>query len=511
MKGGRVGLRSLLFILFVLVVAGISPLSNVSAETSDGKKSISVTYDADDSLQGRVYNLVPKSNLELSVPFVQTDTTAYPKKFGFSPKRLLSNSVKSVYPRIVARDSLLYVTFSVAGWAVYRTWSNDYGRTWTSPSLVETTGAVDAGHPCPVIIGDSVGLSYSCTWTSASYLNELVYRNDGLGQEVGPRIVLRSTDATSQAYGLPSLLDDHDTLRMCFQTYMSTPGVDYLDLCGSANQGAVWFDLGRAGTTAGAPFSLTGADEVLSIVHRGGSEVVTTYSLDGGLTWSSDEYVSTPDGFASQLPHSATDGCCTVHAGWYDFDGAPAGWYGYIYYRRSIDGGRTWEPVQSLSTAPYCQDVVFWADSQRVYAVWNDCRENGSPDFALYMRYSHDNGATWSTEQEIVDKIDPARRPDLYGQGDLVYLVWEEQHPPDWIWGVYFMVGGWYTPGDIDRSNEVNVSDLTFLVSFLFQGGLAPVLYGSADADGSGDLNVSDLTYFVAYLFAGGPPPIGAP
>ena len=61
--------------------------------------------------------------------------------------------------------------------------------------------------------------------------------------------------------------------------------------------------------------------------------------------------------------------------------------------------------------------------------------------------------------------------------------------------------------GDVDRSGAINVSDLTYLVAYLFSGGAPPPCADEGDVDGSGAINVSDLTYLVAYLFSGGPPP----
>ncbi len=64
-----------------------------------------------------------------------------------------------------------------------------------------------------------------------------------------------------------------------------------------------------------------------------------------------------------------------------------------------------------------------------------------------------------------------------------------------------------WTPADLDHSRSVNITDLTILVSFLFQGGDTPDPFSLADVDGDCAVNVSDLTLLVAYLFQGGTAP----
>jgi serine protease len=61
--------------------------------------------------------------------------------------------------------------------------------------------------------------------------------------------------------------------------------------------------------------------------------------------------------------------------------------------------------------------------------------------------------------------------------------------------------------GNVDGVPGINVSDITYLVDYLFRSGLSPVPLEAADVDCSGSVNVTDLTYLVNYLFRSGPPP----
>ncbi len=62
--------------------------------------------------------------------------------------------------------------------------------------------------------------------------------------------------------------------------------------------------------------------------------------------------------------------------------------------------------------------------------------------------------------------------------------------------------------GDVDLSGSgPDVSDLTYLVNYLFGGGPAPPVPEAANVDSDNGVTVADLTYLVDYLFMGGPDP----
>ena len=58
--------------------------------------------------------------------------------------------------------------------------------------------------------------------------------------------------------------------------------------------------------------------------------------------------------------------------------------------------------------------------------------------------------------------------------------------------------------GDSNRDLEVNISDPTFTLQWLFLGGADPSCLATADANGDGEVNISDPTYTLRYLFLGG-------
>ena len=65
--------------------------------------------------------------------------------------------------------------------------------------------------------------------------------------------------------------------------------------------------------------------------------------------------------------------------------------------------------------------------------------------------------------------------------------------------------------GDVNIDATLGISDLTYYVDFLFNGGPAPTCYGQGDINNDEIHGISDLTYFVEYLFNSGPAPAACP
>jgi hypothetical protein len=61
---------------------------------------------------------------------------------------------------------------------------------------------------------------------------------------------------------------------------------------------------------------------------------------------------------------------------------------------------------------------------------------------------------------------------------------------------------------NLDLEDNIDVSDLTYLVSYMFKGGQEPPSMLEADVNGStGAPDIADLTYLVNYMFKNGSEP----
>ena len=62
--------------------------------------------------------------------------------------------------------------------------------------------------------------------------------------------------------------------------------------------------------------------------------------------------------------------------------------------------------------------------------------------------------------------------------------------------------------GDANNDGSKDISDVVFLIAYIFSGGAAPgecnTPHELGDADGSGAVDISDVVYIIAYIFAGG-------
>lgn len=66
---------------------------------------------------------------------------------------------------------------------------------------------------------------------------------------------------------------------------------------------------------------------------------------------------------------------------------------------------------------------------------------------------------------------------------------------------------------DGDDGEAIDISDLVYVVDYMFNGGPPPPCFEESDVDASGgsSIDIADLVYLVDYMFTGGPPPDPCP
>ena len=64
-----------------------------------------------------------------------------------------------------------------------------------------------------------------------------------------------------------------------------------------------------------------------------------------------------------------------------------------------------------------------------------------------------------------------------------------------------------YTPGMVDGDCEVSITDVVYLINYLFRSGPEPVILKAADVNCDEEPSIGDAVYLINYLFKDGPPP----
>lgn len=64
-----------------------------------------------------------------------------------------------------------------------------------------------------------------------------------------------------------------------------------------------------------------------------------------------------------------------------------------------------------------------------------------------------------------------------------------------------------YICGDANDDGNINILDVSHIISYLYRGGPAPIPAERADVDHTGGINILDVAYLIDYLYFGGPAP----
>jgi hypothetical protein len=173
-------------------------------------------------------------------------------------------------------------------------------------------------------------------------------------------------------------------------------------------------------------------------------------SSDGGLTWSSERWLS-PNSIMAFNPSIAADGS-GVCVAWNDNrDGNYE-----IYFSKSSDNGSSWGPETRLTDDPNLQLFPSVAVSgQEVHLVWEDERFGYAE---IVHKMSSDGGVTWGEDLRITNDPAPSWNPNLAVSGSVLYLVWQEGRSG--FWDIYY---NYSTDGGITWATDTQLNDFSYM------------------------------------------------
>ena len=155
----------------------------------------------------------------------------------------------------------------------------------------------------------------------------------------------------------------------------------------------------------------------------GNYEIYYKRSIDGGITWGADTRLTNATDW-SYAPSIVVSGSI-VHVVWSDSREDP--YYEEIYYKRSEDGGTTWGEDTRLTISPCWAEYPSMAISGSViHVVWTDYRDEFG-DYEIYYKRSTDGGLSWEPDVRMTEDQAYSGFPDVEASGSIVHVLWEEQ------------------------------------------------------------------------------------
>jgi len=294
---------------------------------------------------------------------------------------------------------------------VYFKRSTDGGTSW-NPDQRLTNNPDTSQHPSLAVSGASIHVA----WMDRRDGNfEIYYQcSTDRGTTWGPET--RLTRDPFQSWG-PAISVSGATVHIAWGDEQDQQyGIFYIR---STDGGATWTPNIRLNQSDGWPGPALAASQTdLHVAWMVLWGIGYQRSTDGGTTWSRDTMlVQSPVG--AGFPSVDAQGP-EVHLAWQDArDGNPE-----IYYKRSSDRGATWSSdIRLTFDTSYTGIPSVTASGNNVHIVWWDGRD---ANLEIYYKRSTDGGASWDSDTRLTYGANASIYPSTAVSGSTVHLVWAD-------------------------------------------------------------------------------------
>jgi len=173
--------------------------------------------------------------------------------------------------------------------------------------------------------------------------------------------------------------------------------------------------------------SISVHENVVHLVWRHNyTDIIYAKSNDNGKTW--NEFISLYNNSLGSLFYPEIKASeQNIHVVWEDRDG----WDG-IYYRNSTDNGETWNSVKRISAdGVNARGPLLFVNNSNVHVIWWDQRDGANGE--IYYRRSLDGGITWDNGQGVdIDRritFSPSATGNIAfaGSGSNLSVIWSDE------------------------------------------------------------------------------------
>jgi len=234
-------------------------------------------------------------------------------------------------------------------------------------------------------------------------------------------------------------------------------------------------------------------------LRDGNIEIYYKRSPDGGVSWGGDTRLTSFTG--QSVNPSVTVSGSVVHVVWREQrDGNME-----IYYKQSSDGGLNWGADTRLTNnTANSQFPSVAVSGSVVHVVWWDFR-NGNDE--IYYKRSTDGGVSWETDTRLTSNSAESQYPSVAVSGSVVHVVWNDDR--DGNWEIYYKRNPTGNPASTFQSqysrNNLNkpITDNGNTLDTILVGLNSPITYSVLDVNLKIDTvihtNTSDLEFYLIH------------
>jgi len=301
----------------------------------------------------------------------------------------------------------------------YADWTPAKRLTWTSGYSFGPVVAIDSSDTIHIVWYDSTPGAYEIYYKQST--------TGGASWSPAKRLTWTSGNSTDPAVAI----DSAGALHIVW--YDDTSGNNEIYYKQSTTGGASWSPVKRLTWTSGSSADPAVAIDSAGALHivwqentSGNDEIYAKNSSDGGTTWTAAKRL-TWTSTDSRSPALAIDSSDIIYAVWDD----PLPGNGEIYGKRSTDGGETWDATKRLTwTSGWSSNPdIAIAPPNTIHVVWS---AEIPGDLELFYRRSPDGGETWDATRQLTWNTEASSSPSIgTDSANGVHIVWTDYTPGD--------------------------------------------------------------------------------